>query len=236
MTLQPMRPGASLTSQSIHCNQLQHNRRADTSHSDGNPRVYSSGNQRGLLLGPTAHLLHKVTSPRLRNVTNLPNTLKSRTGQNEETDYVPNKEMRHNLRKTTKWSREKQSLRWLFWFTCQANYRSSFLCGWSFISFLWSCYILPDTSWSMQFYIGFCAFEGASTSLSLYSLVSVRKDLLLSIPSVGGITYRITVMLGWSWLWGCCWVRSEIHGWLACSQGLRWMWIMPGASSTLFSK
>ena len=48
----------------------------------------------------------------------------------------------------------------------------------------------------MQLYLGFCAFEGGSTSSSLYSLISVSKDLLLSIPPVGGITYRITVMLG----------------------------------------
>lgn len=36
--------------------------------------------------------------------------------------------------------------------------------------------------------------------LPVFSLISVRKDRLLSIPPVGGITYRITVMLGQSWL------------------------------------
>lgn len=47
---------------------------------------------------------------------------------------------------------------------------------------------------------GVSAFEGANTSTNLYRLVSGGKNLLLPIIQVKGITSRITVVLGWSWL------------------------------------
>ena len=48
-----------------------HNRRAHEAHTRGNPRAYNTGDQSRMC--PTGHL-HKATSPRLRNITDLPNT------------------------------------------------------------------------------------------------------------------------------------------------------------------
>ena len=53
-----------------------HNRRAHIAHIGGTPEVYRSDEQGGVCpwLNPKGHVLHKATSPRSRNVTDLPNT------------------------------------------------------------------------------------------------------------------------------------------------------------------
>lgn len=69
---QPTRPQASPTYHCIYSNHPCHNRKAHGAHIRGSPRAYSSGEQKNILLGPTGCLLHKDTSPRLGNVSNLP--------------------------------------------------------------------------------------------------------------------------------------------------------------------
>ena len=87
-----------------------HNKRGHTAHTGGTPkggtpRAYSSEQEGSELLGPTGCQLHKATSPRSRNLTNLPDTQKyiQKIGQNDKkAKYVLNKGTRENLRKRTK--------------------------------------------------------------------------------------------------------------------------------------
>ena len=100
---------------------------------------------------------------------------------------------------------------------------------------------LPDSLWSLYPCISVCAFEGANISSNLYTLTLAGKVLLLSVPQASGITSRIIIILGWNQFWVCCRVCSEVHGWQACEQELRFTWILSGlwvdrnASSILFS-
>ena len=65
---------------------------------------------------------------------------------------------------------------------------------------------------------------------------------VLSVPWADWITIRNAVSLGWSQLWGCCWVCKGICDWWNFYQGLRQVWILSGpcsdrtASSTLFKR
>ena len=74
---QPTGPGTSLTYQCVHSSWLHHIRRAHAAHIGGAPRAHSSRDQNGVCCWtPIGHLLHKPTSPRSGNVTNLCNTYK----------------------------------------------------------------------------------------------------------------------------------------------------------------
>lgn len=63
-----------------------------------------------------------------------------------------------------------------------------------------------------------------------------KVKIISCLPWAEGITSRISIMLYWYQLWGCCWVCSGVQVWQACYVGLGvhgfcvvlgWVWLPP---------